>query len=113
MCVIIHYPSTVKNWLIKLSVHWIPTSWKGGWVLLTKRAITQIEMDETTYIFIDGWNHAIFIMILEAHCYLFASMPYFTFPFNIYKMQNHYTKYYLLVPSYILFDDIYFTWLVI
>ncbi len=38
---------------------------------------------------------------------------YLTFPFNIYNMQNNYTKYYLLVPLFILFDDISFAWLAI
>ncbi len=38
--------------------------------------------------------------------YLIATMVYFTFHFNIYNVQTHHTKYYLLSLPYFLFNDI-------
>ncbi len=39
---------------------------------------------------------------------LIVAMVYFTFPFNIYNQQIYPSKYYLLLLTYVFFDDIYF-----
>ncbi len=38
--------------------------------------------------------------------FFIATMVYFTFPFNIYNVQTHHTKYYLLLLPYFIFDDV-------
>ncbi len=53
----------------------------------------------------------LFILLVQVgyvgQLYFIATMVYFTLPFNIYNVQTHNTKYYLLSLPYIFFNDIY------